>query len=392
MARKIKVLAIGHSYVVGLNRSLLREVAANGDFEVVVAAPARFRSELGPIDCHPEPLDSPLKVISVKTHWDRWVYTFGYDDDVLARLMREERFDVVFAWEEPYIYAGYQIARAVGRYAPQTAFSFRTAQSLPKRYPPPFNYFERICLQQIDGWIAGAHLVYENSVARGYPANKGRVLTLAVDTRTFKPFSEEAKAAVRKELGLQAPMLGYLGRLTPEKGIDVMLRAIELLEPQRPWSLMVLGAGPSDATITQWARRNNWRDRVMVKLVPHSDVPRYLASMDLLLAPSLTTRRWREQFGRMVIEAFACGVPIISSDSGELPFLVGDTGWVVPEADPAAMATAIRTALDDNARREAVAREGLQRANDYSARTLGRAFSNYFRELAEQKTGASRAA
>jgi len=383
--RKLKVLAIGHSYVVALNRSLVREIASTGDFEVVVVAPARFLSELGPIECEPEPPDSPVKVIPLKTHWDRWVYTFGYDGGGLAGLMTEGNFDVVFAWEEPYIYAGYQIARAVGRYAPRAAFAFRTAQSLPKRYPPPFNYFERVCLQRIDGWIAGAHLVYENSIARGYPADKGRILTLAVDTRAFKPFSEEAKASVRREFGLQAPVLGYLGRLTPEKGIDVMLRAIELLDPQRHWSLMVLGAGPSEAAITGWARRNNWQDRVLVKLVPHSEVPRYLASMDLLLAPSLTTRRWKEQFGRMVVEAFACGVPVVSSDSGELPFLVAETGWVVPEGDPVAMAAAIRNALDDNARRAAIASEGLRRAGDYSATTLGRAYARYYRELVESR-------
>ena len=361
-------------------------------FEIVIVAPTRFLSELGTITCEPEPAGSPLKVFSLKTHWSRWVYTFGYDAGALAELMNQGGFDLVFAWEEPYIYAGYQIARAVNRYAPRAAFAFRTAQSLPKRYPPPFNYFERVCLRQMDGWVAGAHLVYENSVARGYPANKGRILTLAVDTQAFRPLPAAAKAEVRKEFGIQPPVLGYLGRLTPEKGIDVMLRAIELLGPQTPWSLMVLGAGPSEEAISDWARRNHWQDRVMVKLVPHAEVPRYLATMDLLLAPSLTTRRWKEQFGRMVIEAFACGVPVISSDSGELPFLVADTGWVVPEGDAAAMATAIRAALDDPARREAIASRGLQRVNDYSAATLGRAFSKYYRELTEQKAGTSRAA
>ena len=71
-------------------------------------------------------------------------------------------------------------------------------------------------------------------------------------------------------------------------------------------------------------------------LVKHSEVPRYLASMDMMVAPSQSMRNWREQFGRMIIEAFASGVPVIGSDSGEIPFVIADAGRVVAEADAAA--------------------------------------------------------
>lgn len=392
MNRKIRILAIGHSYVVALNRSLLREVAADKDFEIVIIAPELFLSELGPIRCEPEPSGSPLKLVALPIHWGHWVYTFGYATRALNQLLKEGNFDVVYAWEEPYIYAGYQIARAVARFAPDAAFCFRTAQSLPKKYPPPFNYFERKCLERADAWVAGAHLVYENSVVRGYPAERGTVLTLAVDTSAFVPLPEGERRSVRDELGLRAPVLGYIGRLTPEKGIDVMLRAIEMLESSREWSLLVLGSGPSEASILEWARSHQWSDRVVVRLAPHADVPRYLATMDLLLAPSLTTPRWKEQFGRMVIEAFACGVPVISSDSGELPYVIEDVGWIVPEGDPVAMAQAIKAALDEPARRAEIARQGLERVHNYSARTLGRSFRDYYRGLVEQKRKASRAA
>lgn len=385
MSRKLRVLAVGHSYVVSLNRALLREVAADRDFEVAVVAPELFLSELGPLRCEPERPESPLKLIPARIHWGRWVYTFGYDPKILVRTLNEGNFDVVFAWEEPYIYAGYQVAHAAARFAPQAAFCFRTAQSLPKRYPPPFSYFERKCLEHTDGWIAGAHLVYQNCIARGYPAAKGSILTLAVDTSAFVPLPESERQIVRDALGLRAPVLGYIGRLTPEKGIDVMLRAIEMLETDRQWSLLVLGSGPSEAAVVQWAKEHGWSERVVVRLARHDEVPRYLASMDLLLAPSLTTRRWKEQFGRMVIEAFACGVPVISSDSGELPYVIEKAGWIVPEGDSAAMARTISSALDDGARRAEIARMGLERVKRYSAETLGRAFRSYYRHLVEQK-------
>lgn len=385
MSRKLKLLAIGHSYVVSFNRALLREMAQNKDFEITIVAPELFLSELGPLRCEPEPEGSPLKLVTVPICWGRWVYTFGYDSMVLKQTLKQGNFDVVYAWEEPYIYAGYQIARAIDRFAPHAAFCFRTAQSLPKRYPPPFSCFEKKCLGRADGWVAGAHLVYENCLVRGYPAAKGKTLTLAVDTSAFMPLPETKRKAIRDELGLQTPVLGYLGRLTPEKGIDVMLRAIEMLEPDRKWSLLALGSGPSEASILRWTKEHGWSDRVVVRLARHDEVPRYLASMDILLAPSLTTPRWKEQFGRMVIEAFACGVPVISSDSGELPFVVGDAGWVVPESDSAAMVKAIKAALDDPIRRAEIARMGLERVKRYSTMTLAAAFADYYRSAAERK-------
>ncbi len=385
MNRKIRILAIGHSYVVALNRALLRQVAADPDFEVTVAAPNRFRSELGEIPFQPEPPGSPLRVVPMNIRLGRSIYIFGYDGHALNRLLANGGFDLVYAWEEPYIYAGFQIARAVARSAPKAVFCFRTAQSLPKRYPPPFNYFERVCLRRADGWVAGAHLVYENSVARGYPAAKGTILTLAVDTALFSPLPEDAKKQIREELGLNSPILGFVGRLTAAKGIEVIQRAVEMLEPSRPWSLLFLGSGPCEEDVLRWAGSRGWAGRIVVKLVEHSAVPRFLAAMDVLLAPSLTTRGWKEQFGRMVIEAFACGVPVIVSDSGELPFLVGDSGWVVPEGQAPALAEAIRAALDMPERREEAIRKGLERAKTYSTISLGRQFGDYYRKLVEQK-------
>ncbi|MGO9449512.1 MAG: glycosyltransferase [Candidatus Binataceae bacterium] len=386
MDRKIKLLSIGHSHVVALNRSILRELGSDGSYEITVASPAEYHSELGIIESQSEPAGSPLKMVNLTTHRKGSVFIFGYDWRSLLRLIREGNYDVIHAWEEPYIYAGYEIARAIAvADGKQTAFCFRTAQSLPKRYFPPFGYFERTCVKLADGWIAGGHLVFEALVRHGYPAERGRILSLAVDTSAFRPLDAGARGLVRKELGLESPVLGYVGRLAAAKGIDVMLKAIERLDPRRAWSLLVLGSGPLEKTILQWVRSRGWENRLRVMLVAHADVPRYLAAMDLLIAPSLTTRSWKEQFGRMVIEAFACGVPVISSDSGELPYVIGDAGWIVPEAEPAALTRAIEEALDKPEHTANIARIGLKRAENYSAQTLARQFDGYYRSLIEQK-------
>ena len=112
---KIRILAIGHSYVVALNRSILREVADDSAFEVAVAAPEVFLSELGKIECQPEPEGSRIKLIPLKTRLKRWVYTFAYQQNLLDQIVSQSGQDVVHAWEEPYVYTGYQVARTVIR-------------------------------------------------------------------------------------------------------------------------------------------------------------------------------------------------------------------------------------------------------------------------------------
>ena len=68
---------------------------------------------------------------------------------------------------------------------------------------------------------------------------------------------------------------------------------------------------------------------------------------DALVLPSLSTPRWKEQFGRVLPEAMACGVPVVGSSSGNIPAMIGDAGIIVPEGDSRAIAAALRSLADD---------------------------------------------
>ncbi len=68
----------------------------------------------------------------------------------------------------------------------------------------------------------------------------------------------------------------------------------------------------------------------------------FMNAIDVFVLPSRTTPRWKEQFGRVIIEAQACGTPVIGSDSGAIPEVVGKGGWIVPERDPPGLANALR--------------------------------------------------
>jgi glycosyltransferase involved in cell wall biosynthesis len=369
--------------VVAENRALVREVARDPQLDVTVAAPVAFRSGLGPIDLQPEPPQSNLELKALSARLTQWTQIFAYDRRSLATLIEQGAFDVVHAWEEPYIYAGYQIVRAMAN--SNAAFCFRTAQNIDKRYPFPFSRFERAARERAQGWIAGGNLVFESMVRRGFPKERGRIMTLAVDLDAFKPLSPERKQKVAHELGLPPPIIAYVGRLTRAKGIDLMMRAMDAVGAATPWSLLALGTGPLEAELRNWASTRGWSERVQVRLVPHRDVPAYLGAAEVLLAPSQTGPRWREQFGRMVIEGFAAGVPVLGSDSGEIPYVVGDAGKVLPENDADAWARAIIEVLGSADLRADMARRGLARVQAYSVAAIAKQYSAYYRDLADRK-------
>ena len=379
---KIRILTIGHSYMIALNRAIVREVARHPDFEVTVAAPSFFHADLRDLELEPEPEGSPLRLVGLDARGSRWIHFFHYHAGSLRRLIRQNEFDVVHAWHEPYIYSGYQIAKCVAGLP--VPFSFWTAQNLQKHLPPPFRSFERATLARAQGWLAAGELVYETMLTRGYPADRGRILTLAVDTSVFEPLEDTQRTSVLGRLGLKPPLIGYMGRLTHDKGLHILMRAMEQVGGERPWSLLLLGGGPMHKKILDWAKAQGWGDRVRIMLAKHNEVPSYLGAMDMLVAPSQTTWHWKEQFGRMLIEAFACGVPVISSDSGEIPYVVGDAGRVVGEKDVAGWAAAVVDLLDRPDQRAELARRGLSRCQNYTVTTLADKYRGYYRWLAEQ--------
>jgi glycosyltransferase involved in cell wall biosynthesis len=318
-------------------------------------------------------------LVGIPTRWTNHIHVFRYSESVLSDLILQGKFDGIYAWEEPYIFAGYQIARLSRR--SKTRYCFWTAQSLNKRYPPPFDLFEKTAVRTAYRWVAGGQTVFNNLVERGYPSSCGRVLTLAVDTAAFRATDDISKSKLRDRLGIKRPVIGFMGRFVPAKGLRILTQALQALDPALPWNLLLLGSGEMESELMDWADRRGWRDRVRIHLAKHDEVPEFLSAMDILVAPSQTTPGWKEQFGRMLIEAFACGVPVIASDSGEIPHVVGDCGLIVPEKDVAKWSAAIDTLLRNDEMRRELSVRGLARVDRFSAKQVAAQFSEFYKEL-----------
>ena len=275
----------------------------------------------------------------------------------LRRLLGES-WDVVHCWEEPYVLAGHQLSRWAG----SSRLVYYSFQNISKRYPPPFSWLEQSSMRKAAGWIAAGHTVEDVLGQRaGYAGKPRRVIPLGVDVQQFRP-NPPARSAIRKSLGWSdtgAPVVGFLGRFVPEKGLGVLTAALDAVSP--PWRALLVGGGLLEGELRSWASRLP-SDRVrIVTAVPHNAVPDYLNAMDILVAPSQTTSRWKEQFGRMLIEAMACGVPVIGSNSGEIPHVIGDAGVVVGDIDIQGWTRSIATLLENPARREELSVVGRDR-------------------------------
>lgn len=377
-----RLLTIGHSYVVAANRRLAHEIARQGadGWEVTAVAPRRFRGDLRRIDV--EPIDGEadrLETLEVRFDCSPHLTWYRELDRVLAR-----RWDVVHCWEEPYVLTGAQIARAV----PDGArLAVATFQNISKRYPWPLSAFERRTMTRADGWIAFGQTAHDTLAARElYRDKPSRVLPPGVDVERFKP---DASLRCRTLTGLgwstSDRVVGFLGRFVPEKGIDVLLAALR--SSATPWRALFVGGGPMEGHLRQFA--DEYRGRVHVETsATHDDVPAWLNAMTVLCAPSQTSTRWREQFGRMLIEAMACGVPVIASDSGEMPAVVGAAGAVVAESDSRAWSAEIDRVLNDGATCRERAARGLERVRcRFAWPIVARAHLEFFELLMDGRRG-----
>ncbi len=382
MKRPRQLVTVSHSYVVTLNRRLANEMArvGGGDWDVTAVAPRSFHGDLSPLTLQREPSE-PARVEDVRALFSRSLHAFVYGPELRARL--SGGVDLVHSWEEPYVLAGLEVALLTPRRVPLV---FCTAQNLAKRYPPPFAQVERFVVQRSSGWVAWGETVKDNLLARpGYAHRPARYIPMGVDVELFRP-DRAAGEALLRELGWEPsgpPVVGYLGRFVPEKGVPLLMEALERLPP--PWRALFAGGGPMEGALRDWARRHGDRVRVLTG-VPHPGVPRVLNAMDVLCAPSQTAPKWKEQFGRMLAEGFACGVPVLGSDSGEVPRTVGDAGRVLPEASPPAWTDALANLLESPERRRELSALGRERAiTRFAWPVVARAHLDFFSEVLDRR-------
>jgi glycosyltransferase involved in cell wall biosynthesis len=338
---------VSKACVVGAYQRKLEELARQPDLKLTCVVPPYWLQ-----DGRRQPLERAhlrgyhLCVLPVRSNGHFHLFHFvGLDD-----LLRALRPDVVHVDEEPYNLATGLAMRQAARCGARRLFF--TWQNLMRRYPPPFGWWERYCLDSAQSAIAGSAEAGYILRAKAYAGPVAVIPQFGVDPDVFRP---------RPRPTSDEFCIGYAGRLVEEKGLPILLEAVTGLGGK--WRLQLVGSGPLQPALARQAAALGITNRVdVVPHVPSAEMPDVLAGWDVLALPSLTRPNWKEQFGRVLVEAMASGLACVGSDSGEIPHVLGDAGLVVPEGDIGALRDALRRLQENRALRIELADRGRARA------------------------------
>jgi glycosyltransferase involved in cell wall biosynthesis len=345
----MRTLVVSHSCVVDVNQKPYAHLASRGH-EIAIAVPSSWRHDYSPSAIRPRRLRGffgPLVPFRVIMRGSGALHSYMQP---LRPILRSWKPTSVYIEEEPYSIAAYQWARA--SQAAGIPYAFFSLQNIPKRYPLPFAHSQRYVYAHATLGVALSSEVRDTLRQTGFSGTVEQ-LPLFVDTSVFHPRRGAARSA---QYSFSGPVIGFLGRLVPEKGIHVLLDAFRSIRESTGASLLCIGSGP----LAPLCR--NTPGVLVADDVQHADVPFHLAAVDVLVLPSLTTKGWREQFGRALIEAMACEIPVVGTDSGEIPNLIQETGGglVVREGRAPELADAIVRLLQDSSLSRSLAQRGRQ--------------------------------
>jgi glycosyltransferase involved in cell wall biosynthesis len=338
---------VSKACVVGAYQTKLEALARQSDLELSVIVPPAWKGPEGATPLERRHLAGYQLIVS-PIRFNGNFHIHYYPE--LGRWMRRLRPDVVHMDEEPYNLATTLGLRAARRAGARSLFF--TWQNLYRVYPLPFRLLERASFRLAGYAIAGNRAAGAVLRRKGYAGPIACIPQFGVQPDLYAPhLGREAGAPLR---------VGYAGRLVPEKGVDVLLKALADLE--RPWRAAIVGAGPEDGRLRQMADELGLAERVaFLGPRPSSAMPAFFAEQDVLVLPSLSRPNWIEQFGRVLIEAMAAGAVVVGSDCGEIPNVIGPAGLIFPEGDSAALADGLRSLAEDGALWERLAQAGRQR-------------------------------
>jgi glycosyltransferase involved in cell wall biosynthesis len=203
-----------------------------------------------------------------------------------------------------------------------------------------------------DRIIANSKWTLEVTVPKGYPRERTEIIFNGVDTKKFRPVKTDLKSEFDCEF-----LSTTVCRLIPQKGVEYLIRAIDKIEDG--FKAVIIGRGPELEKLQELASKLKVRERVIfvAPFIPLKKLIEYYSACDFFILPSL----W-EPFGIVLVEAMACGSPVISTRVGGIPEVVSDSGLLVEPRDPERIAEAVNKLIDDEKLRKKLSRKARKRA------------------------------
>ncbi|MFB2877316.1 hormogonium polysaccharide biosynthesis glycosyltransferase HpsO [Floridanema aerugineum] len=389
----MRILVASHTYIVDLNREKLRELSRlESDIEVTVVTPRIWQP--GGVQnktIETQPLkEGSFRVVPVSNFSknNQGLLTFGAD---LIPLLRQFKPDIIQVEQgsKALAYAEFiTLNKLLGLQAKNVFFTW---WNLPYNLKFPISLLESYNLSNTHGIVVGNKDGVDILRERGYKGPMVIMPQLGVDESLFKP---QTQPELARQLGIQENdfVVGFVGRFVEEKGLLTLVEALAGLA-EKPGKLLLLGRGPLESTLLAMAVEKGIKEKlILVESVPHDRVYQYINLMHTLVLPSQTTYQfktltaagWKEQFGHVLIEAMACKVPVIGSDSGEIPNVIGDAGLVFPEGNVEELQKCLMQLMENPELKNKLANLGYQKAmNQYTNKALAKQLLDFYKQITE---------
>ncbi len=388
----MRILVASHTYIVDINRAKFKILAKlEPGIEVTVVVPQRWKpggvqNKIIETEFYQQ---GSFKVVPISnfSQNNQGLLTFGTD---IIQLLQEFQPQIIQVEQgsKSLAYAQLITLNKILKFKAKNIFF--TWWNLPYELKWPVSVLENCNLQHTDGIIVG-NLDGSNILRqRGYQNTLKVMPQLGVDETLFYPTCKDADLSRKSCIEPTDFVVGFVGRFVEEKGLLTLAKALAGLK-QMPWKWLLVGQGKLRSQIVAKSIKWGISDRIIwVESISHEEVPAYINLMNCLVLPSqtsykfktLTTVGWKEQFGHVLIEAMACKVPVIGSDCGEIPHVIGDAGLVFPEGNADKLRECLQQLIE---RPELVADfgdRGYHRVmNNYTNQALAEQLLEFYKEL-----------
>ena len=372
----MRVLIIGHTYMLDINRDKFYELAKNPGIELTIVTPRKWKTDLYVMECE-KPRNDSVRVVPLRcllTGLESfYIYGFG-----LLKIICKLKPDIIHVEQGADAFSYFQAIFFSKLFSRRSRGVFFTWVNWDTRIKFPLTFFEKYNLRHSNCAVCGNHDAARILKKKSFRGLIKVLPQLGVDLNFFNKMDVDD---LRKSLGIDGFCVGFLGRYVEEKGLLLLLEACSQIKGKI--NILLVGDGPLKPKLIEEANRLELSSElILVPPVMNEYVVPYINCMDVLVLPSFEVSTWKEQFGHILIEAMACGVPVIGSSSGEIPNVIGDAGLIFKEKDAQDLREKIEQVMNDRNLAGELAKKGIDRVREkYTHRKIADETLSIYEEL-----------